>query len=323
MVLLFIIGCAKNDTAPTPAPILVVPTSTTAAVISIVQTTAQSGGSVTSDGGASVTARGVCWSTTTNPTITNSKTSDGTGTGSFTNSLTGLTANTLYYVRAYATNSVGTAYGSEITFTTLPQPINDNKSGGIYKGAIVGSAGNFTIVLQDAVNKIYVTMDGTNYTLTTQTTITSGNAIVGVVFTGTTGIQMTISVNADGNNPSVDALTIPGHPGALAILLKETSTTPVMVFQGRYTKSGGSSNDHCTGTLLIALNGSYFIAAYREDVLSNPTSAGSFAGSYTGNQINTTVGTSIVALTISSNKQSITGTLTDVCPSTVSCTRSL
>ena len=95
-----------------------VPTLTTTAVTSITTTTASSGGNITSDGGASVTVRGVCWNTITAPTISNSKTSDGTGTGTFTSNLTGLIPGTIYYVRAYATNSVGTAYGDEVTFTT-------------------------------------------------------------------------------------------------------------------------------------------------------------------------------------------------------------
>ncbi|MCX6306700.1 MAG: hypothetical protein NT040_17170 [Bacteroidetes bacterium] len=98
----------------------VIPTVTTAAVTGITQTTAVSGGNVTSDGGAAVTARGVCWSTSSNPTTANSKTTDGSGTGTFTSTLTGLTFNTFYHVRAYAVNSVGTAYGTEVTFTTLP-----------------------------------------------------------------------------------------------------------------------------------------------------------------------------------------------------------
>ena len=95
-----------------------VPTVTTTSISSIASTTATSGGNVTADGGANVTARGVCWSTSHNPTTSNSKTTNGTGIGSFTSSLTGLTAGTTYYVRAYATNSAGTAYGNEVSFTT-------------------------------------------------------------------------------------------------------------------------------------------------------------------------------------------------------------
>jgi len=94
------------------------PTVITMAISSITATTASSGGNVTSDGGASVTAKGVCWSTSTNPTTSDSHTSDGTGTGSFTSSITGLSAGTTYHVRAYATNSAGTGYGSDVTFKT-------------------------------------------------------------------------------------------------------------------------------------------------------------------------------------------------------------
>lgn len=94
------------------------PTVTTTAITSITSTTATSGGNVTSDGGASVTARGVCWNTSTNPTTANSHTSDGTGTGSYSSLLTSLTDCSTYYVRAYATNSVGTSYGSNVVFTT-------------------------------------------------------------------------------------------------------------------------------------------------------------------------------------------------------------
>jgi uncharacterized protein (TIGR02145 family) len=95
------------------------PTVTTAAVTSITQFTATSGGDISSDGGASVTARGVCWNTSSNPTTAGSHTTDGTGTGTFVSNITGLTGGTLYYVRAYATNSVGTSYGNELTFSTL------------------------------------------------------------------------------------------------------------------------------------------------------------------------------------------------------------
>ena len=95
---------------------------TTDPVTNIQQTTATGGGNVTNSGGATVTARGVCWSTSSNPTINNSHTTNGTGTGIFTSSITGLTAGTLYHVRAYATNSAGTAYGADVTFTTQQVP---------------------------------------------------------------------------------------------------------------------------------------------------------------------------------------------------------
>ena len=109
----FTLRCIKESSST-------MPTVSTSPVIDITPITATGGGNVTADGGAPVTARGVCWSTSANPTITDSHTSDGTGTGTFVSNLTGLTPNTPYYVRAYATNSVGTAYGDEVTFTTLP-----------------------------------------------------------------------------------------------------------------------------------------------------------------------------------------------------------
>jgi len=96
----------------------VVPTLTTYAASSITSITATSGGNISSDGGDAVTARGICWSTSSNPTISDSKTINGTGAGSFISSITGLTANTTYYIRAYATNSEGTAYGNNASFIT-------------------------------------------------------------------------------------------------------------------------------------------------------------------------------------------------------------
>ncbi len=108
--------------------VVTTPVLSTTAVTSVTNTGAVSGGNVSSDGGADVTARGVVWGTSENPTVSlTTKTSNGTGTGSFVSNLTGLTANTTYYVRAYAINSAGTAYGNELTFKTdtaaKPNPV--------------------------------------------------------------------------------------------------------------------------------------------------------------------------------------------------------
>lgn len=108
-----------GDSTFTTASTTTIPVITTTAATVITFATATSGGTISSDGGAAVTARGICWSTTANPSIAlPTKTTDGTGIGTFTSAITGLTASTLYHVRAYATNSVGTAYGNDITFTT-------------------------------------------------------------------------------------------------------------------------------------------------------------------------------------------------------------
>ncbi|MBR3938673.1 MAG: hypothetical protein IKJ67_01685 [Bacteroidales bacterium] len=94
------------------------PTVTTSSVTSINTNSAICGGNVSSDGGSTVTARGVCWSTSQNPTTNDNTTTDGSGTGSFTSNISGLMAGITYYVRAYAVNSKGTAYGAQKTFTT-------------------------------------------------------------------------------------------------------------------------------------------------------------------------------------------------------------
>ncbi len=104
-------SCEKDELDP--------PTVTTEEVTQITSAGATSGGTVMADGGAEVTARGVVWSTSANPTVDDNKTTDGTGVGRFTSVITGLEAETTYYVRAYATNEAGTAYGEQREFTTV------------------------------------------------------------------------------------------------------------------------------------------------------------------------------------------------------------
>lgn len=94
------------------------PTVTTSTPSNVTTNSAICGGNVSSDGGATVSAKGICWGTSQNPTISGNHTNNGTGTGSFTSNITGLAAGTTYYVRAYATNSKGTAYGVQQSFTT-------------------------------------------------------------------------------------------------------------------------------------------------------------------------------------------------------------
>ena len=100
----------------------IVPSVSTTTVSNVTATSANTGGNITQDGGAPVTMRGVAYGTSSSPTTSGLITNDGTGTGTFTSNLTGLSPSTTYYVRAYATNTVGTAYGNELTFTTLVIP---------------------------------------------------------------------------------------------------------------------------------------------------------------------------------------------------------
>ncbi len=112
-------------------------TLTTSSVSSIASTSVSGGGNISSDGGATISARGLVYSTSTNPTLSNTVFMIGSGTGIFSGTLTGLTPNTTYYVRAYATNSVGTAYGNEVSFTTLPPPVTDI-DGNTYNTVLIG-----------------------------------------------------------------------------------------------------------------------------------------------------------------------------------------
>lgn len=113
-------GSNKSNEATTSITPVLQAAVTTKAVTEINATSAVSGGTVTDDGGSPVTARGMVWNTTGNPTLENNsgKTTDGSGKGSFTSELTGLDEGTEYYVSAYATNSIGTVYGNEVKFET-------------------------------------------------------------------------------------------------------------------------------------------------------------------------------------------------------------
>ena len=107
----------------------------TTVVSSITLSTAISGGTVLCDGGALINARGICWSTSHNPTILDNHTSDSIGLGIFTSNITGLLMGTTYYVRAYATNSVGTAYGNEVSFYVLIKDFDGN----VYDAVTIGT----------------------------------------------------------------------------------------------------------------------------------------------------------------------------------------
>ena len=151
-------------------------TIVTTSISNIASTTASGGGNITSDGGAAVTARGVCWSTSQSPTISDSKTSDGGGIGNFSSNMTGLNGNTTYYVRSYATNNQGTAYGNEVNFKTnfvlsLASLTTSNPSSITSSSALLGGNVSFD-------GNATVTERGVCYS--TSQTPTTGNTKVGV-----------------------------------------------------------------------------------------------------------------------------------------------
>lgn len=107
-----------------PAPQEGLPTVITLQATNVTGTSAQCGGNIPSDGGSAITARGICWSVSSNPTIDGDHTTNGTGAGTFYANLYDLQSGTTYHVRAYATNSIGTEYGNEVTFTTATPTVD-------------------------------------------------------------------------------------------------------------------------------------------------------------------------------------------------------
>ncbi|MFM2290963.1 MAG: hypothetical protein RIS29_776 [Bacteroidota bacterium] len=212
-----------TTTSPT-APVV-----TTTAASSVASTTATSGGNVTSDGGSTVTAKGICWSTSTGPTIAlSTKTTDGTDTGSFTSSITGLTLGLTYYVRAYATNAIGTSYGSEVTFTTTDATagtMTASVSTSTYSGQyaprhvmavwVVNSSGTFIKSLN-----VY----GNNYTsyLTNWKSASSSNKT-----DATTGATLTshASVSCSWNGKNVSGTVVPDGTYKLCVEFTEANSS--------------------------------------------------------------------------------------------------
>ena len=116
--MIFLINGCKKATMPTLK---------TSEISGITINTAISGGEITSDGGDDITEKGVCWNTSTEPTIADSRSKDGKGTATFTSTVINLQPATTYAVRAYATNSAGTAYGEEFTFNTKIADVDGNQ----------------------------------------------------------------------------------------------------------------------------------------------------------------------------------------------------
>jgi len=180
IVLFLTVDCKKD----VPAKLAVISTTP---VTNITAITAASGGNITSDGGAVITANGVCWGTAANPATSDSKTTDGAGTGQFVSEITGLTAGTTYHVRAYATNSVGTTYGADMSFATLGQS----------PSSVTQPATNFTAsgaTLNGTVNANYLSTTVTfEYGLTTSygEAVTAGQSPV--TGNSTTNISADIS----------------------------------------------------------------------------------------------------------------------------------
>jgi hypothetical protein len=270
------------------------PNVTTTSISSITSTTATGGGNVTSIGGSAVTARGICWSTSQNPTVAlSTKTSDGTGFGSFTSSITGLTASTLYYVRAYATNSSGTAYGSQVSFTSLSgaTPTVTTTSISSITSTTATGGGNVTSIGGSAVTArgiCWSTSQNPTVALTTKTTNGSGTGSFTSSITGLTSSTLyyvrAYATNTAGTayGSQVSFTTLSNLP-TLSTTTASSITLTSAVSGGNITSDGGSA---------VTIRGVCWSTTQNPTIaLTTKTSNGTGTGSFTSNLTNLSPGT--------------------------------
>ncbi len=213
------------------------PSITTSTITNITSTTASCGGNVTDIGGAAVTARGVCWSTSSNPTINNSKTSDGSGIGAFTSAISSLIAGITYNVRAYATNSIGTSYGSEISVTPTLPTISTNSIDSI-TSSTVKCGGNITSIgSNDVISRGVCWSTSQNPTITnSKTSDGSGNGAFSSKINGLT-IGTTYYIRAYATN---NVGTNYGNQISITLTLPTISTTTISSIMATIASSGGN-----------------------------------------------------------------------------------
>jgi hypothetical protein len=167
------------------------PTVQTTSISAITSTAAVGGGNIVSDGGADISARGVCWSTMANPSTAGSHSTDGIGTGAFTSAIIGLTPNTLYYTRAYAVNSAGTGYGSDLTFTTN-LCTSDVERGGKSYSTIQDAIDNGNGSEIRAVSRVF--QDGLTFSNSGTVALSGGYGCAFGVITGYTTVDGSITI---------------------------------------------------------------------------------------------------------------------------------
>jgi uncharacterized protein (TIGR02145 family) len=271
-----------NDLTFASSPVAV-PTLTTSAVTGITLNSAVSGGNITSNGGGAVTVSGICWSTTTGPTTSSSKTTDGALTGSFSSNMTGLTAATLYYVRAYATNSAGTAYGNEITFTTnqvVPATLTTTAISSITT-TTAASGGNITadgggaITARGVCWALTATPTTSNFTTSNGTGTGSFVSNITGLTPGTTYYVRSYATNSAGTayGNAVSFTT--------SILLPTVTTTAVSSITLTTAVSGGNVTDNGGGT--ISARGVCWSTTTGPTIAGSKTSDGTGLGSFTSN----------------------------------------
>jgi hypothetical protein len=242
------------------------PILSTTSASSIRTVSAISGGNITSDGGSSITARGVCWSIISGPIASGLHTSDSTGTGSFVSSITGLTPGNTYYVRAYATNSLGTAYGNEITVTVLSANFWEINSSHLYSyninsdyiDAVVVGAFTGARAMLSYGNYLYVVGDnGASYVVDKTTTLVSA----------LTGLDTRFDFICIAYSSYYNKIICSGQSGAYGTITPGNTTS--------WTGSGTISSGNDVYSLVAA--GSYIYALITSNRIVRSSSLTSFA----------------------------------------------
>jgi len=262
----------------------IAPTVTTADISNILTTSATSGGNVSSDGGSAVTARGVVWSTSTAPTITlTTKTIDGSGAGIFVSAITSLIAGQTYYVRAYATNSIGTSYGAELSFsaTALPANVSTNSISNITartatSGGNVSSDGGGIV---SARGVVWGTSSGPTIALSTKTTDGTGigayTSTLTTLLPATTYYVRAYATNSSGTSYGTETsfTTLPAAP---------TVTTTIGITNITAISATGGGNISSDGGGLVTARGIIWSTSTGPTIsLSTKTNDGGGTGAFT------------------------------------------
>jgi hypothetical protein len=231
--------------------------ASTTAASAITATTATSGGNVSNDGGTTIIARGVCWSTSILPTIANSTTVDAGTTGSFTSSLTGLSSSTLYYVRAYATNSAGTGYGDQFSFTTVIGPVTCGAyvAAGVYKEFSCYNLGATDTSLDPHVPVKAIHGDYYQWGRSSAAATTDG--IIGFWNTSAAANGSWLDASKTGNDPCPAGYRVPTNAQWAGVIANNTrSTTGSWLNDGNFTTAVHFGPDVSTHTLTLKAAGS-------------------------------------------------------------------